>query len=679
MSLTAKVIAPLLLQTMEQGWTDALAGLLAGEDERLVTRVHEPGAAAGHGTDPRRAAPRRARGARRARHHLALLPPGGRLGERHAARAHDRHDRHRERQVAVLQPAGAARAGLRPARAGALPVSDQGARAGPGAQPDRAAARPPCATRSTTATRRRRSARAIRKRAERRAHEPRHAARRHPAPPRRLGRLPREPGARGRGRGARLPRRVRLARRQRAAPAAPARATPTGPSRGSCSRRRRSPTRSSLARGADRARVRPGRPRRRAARRARDRDVQPAAARRAHRRAAPRASARPPSLFADLVAAEVRTICFARSRRARRADLPVRAQAAGGRRPSTRGPHRALPRRLHAAAAARDRARAWRAASCSAWSPRTRSSSASTSATSTPRSRSRSPARSRACASSGAARAARERGGLAMYVAGDDALDQFFCRHPEEFLERPVEAAILDHCSETIYMRHLVAAAYEAPLEPADAETLGAEIDGRRGPAGRRRASCASAAGATSRASRRSRRRKRLAALGLAGQLHDRRGRGAASCSASSRPSARSRPSIPAPSTCTWASPTRSRSSTSTAAARSCARPRATTTRSRRSRPRRSSRRPATSATRSGCALRFGIVSVTRGGRRLPAQAPVRPRGDRPPDARPARAELRHAGALVRARRDDASASCRCTRCSARCTRPSTPRSPCCR
>ena len=34
---------------------------------------------------------------------------------------------------------------------------------------------------------------------------------------------------------------------------------------------------------------------------------------------------------------------------------------------------------------------------------------------------------------------------VAMYVAGDDALDQFFCRHPEEFLERPVEAAILDH------------------------------------------------------------------------------------------------------------------------------------------------------------------------------------------------------------------------------------------
>ena len=66
-----------------------------------------------------------------------------------------------------------------------------------------------------------------------------------------------------------------------------------------------------------------------------------------------------------------------------------------------------------------------------------------------------------------------EKGGLAMYVAGDDALDQFFCRHPEEFLERPVEAAILDHCSEMIYMNHLCVAAYEGPLEPADEDTLG--------------------------------------------------------------------------------------------------------------------------------------------------------------------------------------------------------------
>ncbi len=42
-------------------------------------------------------------------------------------------------------------------------------------------------------------------------------------------------------------------------------------------------------------------------------------------------------------------------------------------------------------------------------------------------------------------RAGRRGRGLAVYVAGEDALDQFFCRHPDEFLDRPVEAAILDH------------------------------------------------------------------------------------------------------------------------------------------------------------------------------------------------------------------------------------------
>ncbi len=70
-------------------------------------------------------------------------------------------------------------------------------------------------------------------------------------------------------------------------------------------------------------------------------------------------------------------------------------------------------------------------------------------------------------------RAGRRRRGLAVYVAGQDALDQFFCRHPDEFLERPVEAAILDHESEQIASRHLVAAAYELPLSAEDDAVLG--------------------------------------------------------------------------------------------------------------------------------------------------------------------------------------------------------------
>jgi DEAD/DEAH box helicase domain-containing protein len=70
-------------------------------------------------------------------------------------------------------------------------------------------------------------------------------------------------------------------------------------------------------------------------------------------------------------------------------------------------------------------------------------------------------------------RAGRRRRGLAVYVAGQDALDQFFCRHPEEFLERPVEAAILDPGNEQIASRHLIAAAYELPLTDSDEEIFG--------------------------------------------------------------------------------------------------------------------------------------------------------------------------------------------------------------
>jgi DEAD/DEAH box helicase domain-containing protein len=70
-------------------------------------------------------------------------------------------------------------------------------------------------------------------------------------------------------------------------------------------------------------------------------------------------------------------------------------------------------------------------------------------------------------------RAGRRGSGLAVYVAGEDALDQFFCRHPDEFLDRPVEAAILDHESQDIHLQHLLCAAHEGPLDEADAEFLG--------------------------------------------------------------------------------------------------------------------------------------------------------------------------------------------------------------
>ena len=72
-------------------------------------------------------------------------------------------------------------------------------------------------------------------------------------------------------------------------------------------------------------------------------------------------------------------------------------------------------------------------------------------------------------------RAGRRGRGLAVYVAGEDALDQFFCRHPDEFLGRAVEAAILDPHSPEIFAEHLLCAAHEAPLTEADAEVLGPE------------------------------------------------------------------------------------------------------------------------------------------------------------------------------------------------------------
>jgi DEAD/DEAH box helicase domain-containing protein len=70
-------------------------------------------------------------------------------------------------------------------------------------------------------------------------------------------------------------------------------------------------------------------------------------------------------------------------------------------------------------------------------------------------------------------RAGRRGRGLAVFLAGEDALDQFFCRHPDDFLQRPVEAAILDHESPLIFRQHLLCGAHEGPLSGQDAEFLG--------------------------------------------------------------------------------------------------------------------------------------------------------------------------------------------------------------
>jgi DEAD/DEAH box helicase domain-containing protein len=72
-------------------------------------------------------------------------------------------------------------------------------------------------------------------------------------------------------------------------------------------------------------------------------------------------------------------------------------------------------------------------------------------------------------------RAGRRGHGLAVLVASEDALDQYFMREPEALLERRVEAAILDHANPRVLDGHLAAAAFEAPLDDGDRATLGDE------------------------------------------------------------------------------------------------------------------------------------------------------------------------------------------------------------
>jgi len=72
-------------------------------------------------------------------------------------------------------------------------------------------------------------------------------------------------------------------------------------------------------------------------------------------------------------------------------------------------------------------------------------------------------------------RAGRRGHGLAVMVASEDALDQYFMREPETLLGRRVEAAILDHANPRLLDGHVLAAAFEGPLDDADRETLGDE------------------------------------------------------------------------------------------------------------------------------------------------------------------------------------------------------------
>jgi DEAD/DEAH box helicase domain-containing protein len=70
-------------------------------------------------------------------------------------------------------------------------------------------------------------------------------------------------------------------------------------------------------------------------------------------------------------------------------------------------------------------------------------------------------------------RAGRRDHGLAVLIASEDALDQYFMREPEALLGRRVEAAILDHENARVLDGHVRSAAFEAPLDDDDRAVLG--------------------------------------------------------------------------------------------------------------------------------------------------------------------------------------------------------------
>jgi len=70
-------------------------------------------------------------------------------------------------------------------------------------------------------------------------------------------------------------------------------------------------------------------------------------------------------------------------------------------------------------------------------------------------------------------RGGRQAHGLAVLVASEDALDQYFMREPEALLGRRVEAAILDQANPRVLDGHVRSAAFEAPVDERDRDVLG--------------------------------------------------------------------------------------------------------------------------------------------------------------------------------------------------------------
>ena len=67
---------------------------------------------------------------------------------------------------------------------------------------------------------------------------------------------------------------------------------------------------------------------------------------------------------------------------------------------------------------------------------------------------------------------------LAVLVAGQDALDQWFMRHPGDLFARPSEAAVVNPANPNVLAAHMGCAAYEIPMETTEAiATFGPAVE----------------------------------------------------------------------------------------------------------------------------------------------------------------------------------------------------------
>ena len=67
---------------------------------------------------------------------------------------------------------------------------------------------------------------------------------------------------------------------------------------------------------------------------------------------------------------------------------------------------------------------------------------------------------------------------LAVLVAGQDALDQYFMHHPEDLFGRPSEHAVVNPTNPQVLANHLACTAYEKPLEVTEAiELFGGDVE----------------------------------------------------------------------------------------------------------------------------------------------------------------------------------------------------------